>query len=111
VLNYCLPYFTGMNSFEDVLTTFKRCKQDLGEILSSCEYIDNSAMQCVTQNLNLKVPIEDFSFFMLIETSGSNQAHDEEKLNVFLEKIMADGTVSDGTIASGPGLMLVNKLE
>jgi len=98
---------TGLNSFENILTTFKRSKQELGEIISSCEYIDKYAMQSVVDNLKLKVPIGDFPFYMLIETSGSTQAHDEEKLNNFLESVMADGTVSDGTIASGPGQMLV----
>lgn len=39
---------------------------------------------------------------MLIETSGSNETHDEEKLNHFLEKQMASDTISDGVIVNEP---------
>ena len=37
---------------------------------------------------------------MVIETHGSNEAHDEEKLSNFLSKLMESGTVIDGTVAS-----------
>lgn len=40
-------------------------------------------------------------FYILIETSGSNASHDEEKLNHFLEHVMASDLVVDGTLASG----------
>ena len=30
---------------------FKHAKADLGEILSSCEFMDNGSMDCVTGNL------------------------------------------------------------
>ncbi|CAL8110447.1 unnamed protein product [Orchesella dallaii] len=93
--------FIGLNSFDKVLTTFKRAKSDLGEILSSCEYIDAASMECVTGNLSLKLPIAQSPFYMVIETSGSFGEHDEEKLNNFLEEIMTENIVSDGTIASG----------
>ncbi|XP_024070131.1 D-2-hydroxyglutarate dehydrogenase, mitochondrial isoform X2 [Terrapene carolina triunguis] len=39
-------------------------------------------------------------FYILIETSGSNSAHDEEKLTNFLEHVMASGLVTDGTVAT-----------
>lgn len=38
-------------------------------------------------------------FYVLIETSGSNSSHDEEKLNSFLEQAMTSGLVTDGTVA------------
>jgi FAD/FMN-containing dehydrogenase len=90
----------GINEFTNVLQTFKQAKQNLGEILSACEYMDKSAVESVTRNLNVRNPIGDFPFYMIIEASGSNEKHDEEKLNGFLEKIMADGVVQDGTVAS-----------
>jgi len=99
----------GLNDFKSVLATFKRCKRDLGEILSSCEYIDTESMRCVTRNLNLKCPVGEFPFYMLVETSGSSGNHDEEKLNKFLEDILTEGIVSDGTVASGPSQMLVRE--
>jgi FAD/FMN-containing dehydrogenase len=75
------------------------CKKDLGEILSSCEYIDAQSMNCVTKNLTLKCPIGSHPFYMLIETSGSNGVHDSEKINKFLEDVMNDGVANDGTVA------------
>lgn len=92
--------FLGMTSFESVLRTFKQARSNLGEILSSCEFIDAEAMKCVTGNLDLTCPIDPQAFYMLIETSGSKSKHDEEKLNEFLEDLMSDGTVVDGTVAS-----------
>lgn len=45
---------------------------------------------------------------MLIETSGSNQGHDEEKLNVFLEEAMGTSLVVDGVLTNEPGKMKVS---
>ena len=38
-------------------------------------------------------------FYMLVELSGSNAAHDGEKLDAYLEATMSDGVVADGTVA------------
>lgn len=58
-------------------------------------------MDCVRGNLKLKLPITECPFYMLIETSGSNGEHDQEKLNNFLEDVMINNMVIDGTIAGG----------
>lgn len=57
-------------------------------------------MTLVKENLKLASPIEDFPYYVLIETSGSNGSHDEEKLNDFLEHVMGSGLVEDGTVAT-----------
>ncbi|XP_010166217.1 D-2-hydroxyglutarate dehydrogenase, mitochondrial-like, partial [Antrostomus carolinensis] len=44
--------------------------------------------------------LSDSPFYVLIETSGSNSTHDEEKLNNFLEQAMTSGLVTDGTVAT-----------
>jgi len=93
----------SLPDFPSVLDTFRECKGHLGEILSSCEFIDKGSMDCVTQNLGLTCPLEESDFYMLIETSGSKAEHDEEKLQLFLEEMLTRGTVSDGTVADGPG--------
>ncbi|XP_068231381.1 D-2-hydroxyglutarate dehydrogenase, mitochondrial [Palaemon carinicauda] len=98
--------FLGLQTFEDVLHTFREAKAKLGEILSSCEFIDRSSMECVELNLKLRAPIDPHPFYMLIETSGSNSDHDEEKLNMFLEESLGSGQVSDGTVATEPSRML-----
>ncbi|CAG2063435.1 unnamed protein product, partial [Timema podura] len=94
--------FLGLNSFDDVLRTYKDARAGLGEILSSCEMMDAQSLDACTSNLKLRNPIRDFPFYMLIETAGSNGKHDEEKLTHFLEQSMADGIVQDGTVATEP---------
>nr|CAD7575962.1 unnamed protein product [Timema californicum] len=94
--------FLGLNSFDDVLRTYKDARAGLGEILSSCEMMDAQSLDACTSNLKLRNPISDFPFYMLIETAGSNGKHDEEKLTQFLEQSMADGIVQDGTVATEP---------
>ena len=64
--------FLGLESYPKVLETFKAARKNLGEILSSCEFIDAGSLECVTQNLGLQSPLQDkYPFYMLIETSGS----------------------------------------
>ncbi|KAI8834323.1 hypothetical protein BC829DRAFT_426345 [Chytridium lagenaria] len=45
------------------------------------------------------LPTSPDSFYVLIETSGSNETHDSEKLMGFLDKVMGDGIVDEGTLA------------
>merc|ERR1711997_75317 len=64
--------------------------------------MDGEAVDCVTTNLGLSSPIERQPFYMMIETSGSNGSHDEEKLSHLLEHLLDNGTIVDGTMASSP---------
>ena len=61
--------------------------------------MDQEAVRSTVGNLKLRNPIGDHSFYMIIETSGSTEPHDEEKLNEFLEKAMSQGVITDGTVA------------
>ncbi|TFK03922.1 RNA exonuclease 4 [Platysternon megacephalum] len=92
--------FLGCQSFSQVLGTFTTCKGMLGEILSAYEFMDDKCMKLVENHLKLSKPVTGSPFYILIETSGSNSAHDEEKLNNFLEHVMASGLVTDGTVAT-----------
>jgi FAD/FMN-containing dehydrogenase len=94
--------FFGLNSFENVKQTYKMAKFYLGEIISAVEFLDHLSLEMVLKFLpNTRNPFnESYPFYMLIETSGSHQRHDEEKLNNFLEKILNEKTlVANGTIA------------
>lgn len=55
----------------------------------------------------MKSPIENYSFYMLIETQGSNNAHDEEKLTKFLSDVMDDEIVKNGVVTNEPSKMKV----
>ncbi|XP_071805485.1 D-2-hydroxyglutarate dehydrogenase, mitochondrial-like [Asterias amurensis] len=93
--------FFGCESFEKVLDTYKESKAHLVEILSAFECMDKESMMYVTKYLKLKNPLsQEYPFYILIETSGSNATHDEEKLNDFLQHIMETELVCDGTVAT-----------
>lgn len=55
-------------------------------------------------------PISKYPFYMLIETSGSRMDHDEEKLHKFLQNVMENRLVLDGTVTNDPGKMKVRKM-
>ena len=83
-----------------MLKVFQESKRSLAEILSAFEFMDSQSMEVITDSLKLSSPVAEFPFYVLIETSGSNGSHDEEKLNEFLEGMMGSGLVSDGTVAT-----------
>lgn len=45
-------------------------------------------------------PISEHPFYLLLETSGSNLQHDEEKVSNFLEAAMERGDILDGTVTN-----------
>ncbi|XP_062902307.1 D-2-hydroxyglutarate dehydrogenase, mitochondrial-like isoform X1 [Mobula hypostoma] len=90
----------GCDDFDKLLDIFKESKGMLGEILSAFEFMDYGCREIVYEHLKLTNPLREAPFYILIETSGSNNNHDQEKLNWFLEKIMNSGLVTDGTIAT-----------
>ncbi|KAF2358115.1 FAD-linked oxidase C-terminal [Trinorchestia longiramus] len=95
----------SLNSFSTALVVASHAKSMLGEILSSCEFIDESAMECVVNNLNLKCPVSAAPCYVLLETSGSRAEHDQAKLEAFLELCMQQDGVMDGTLATEPSRM------
>lgn len=52
-------------------------------------------------------PISDFPFYVILETHGSDEDHDKEKLHRFLTNEMKSGLILDGTITSEPSKMQV----
>ena len=92
----------GLNTFDQVQTAFKRSKDELSEILSAFEFWDRASIDLVQEHLvaganNPLQPAHDF--YVLIETSGSNKDHDDEKLSNYLEGLMSDEIVQDGVVA------------
>ncbi|CAH0749820.1 unnamed protein product [Diatraea saccharalis] len=97
--------FFGIKNFENILELYKSAKSSLGEILSAFEMADNLAITQTVKNLNLPNPISDYPFYALVETHGSNEVHDGEKLSNFLNKEMESGLIMDGTVTSDPAKM------
>lgn len=98
-----------MNTFEDVIKTFQSARQNLGEILSSCEVIDSPSLDVALRHLKVANPIgKEYPFYMIIETSGSNAQHDVEKLEAFVEKMIESQVVIDGTLNTEPSRIAVS---
>ncbi|KAI8428595.1 hypothetical protein MSG28_007334 [Choristoneura fumiferana] len=97
--------FFGVKDFDSVLKLYKSAKASLGEILSAFEMADNDSISSTVQNLKLPNPIADFPFYVLVETHGSDETHDAEKLSRFLEREMSSGLIIDGTVTSEPAKM------
>ncbi|KAF3164050.1 hypothetical protein EYR41_011380 [Orbilia oligospora] len=92
-------YF-GLNSFDHVKRAFTKAKTDLGEILSAFELMDGLTQDLFHKTTGKPYPLSDrYPFHVLIETSGSNGEHDSAKLEAFLEEVMGEEIVADGTVA------------
>lgn len=92
--------FLGLESFEKVQQAFRQAKGQLSEILSAFELMDSYSQDLVHRVTKNKHPLEgEHPFYCLIETSGSNSEHDNEKLEKFLEYVMEKGIVADGVLA------------
>ena len=93
--------YLSLESFDAIRKLFKTARSQLGEILSAFEFIDESCLDTLSENLNLSPPIEKTPFTVVIETHGSNREHDQEKLEAFLEYAMENELVINGTVADG----------
>jgi FAD/FMN-containing dehydrogenase len=94
-----VAYF-GLSSFEKVQEAFREAKSQLSEILSAFELMDRRSQQILKTVKGKKLPLQDeYPFYCLVETSGSNGEHDSEKLQGFLEHVMGEGIVEDGVLA------------
>lgn len=91
----------GCEDFNAVQKAFVEAKKQLGEVVSAIEFFDRQSLDMVlTQQDWVKDPLESsYPFYVLIETSGSNASHDMEKLEAYLEDVMTEGVVVDGTVA------------
>ena len=77
-------------------------------MLSAFEFLDHGCIESLRGNLGMTSPLTEHPFYVVIETSGSNAAHDEEKLTSYLESVMGSGLVTDGTIATDGTKIKVN---
>ncbi|KAJ2478424.1 D-lactate ferricytochrome c oxidoreductase [Coemansia sp. RSA 2131] len=90
----------GVPSYANVQQAFKLARRRCGEVLSAYEFWDASCMGAVLKHQGLRNPLtSDYPFYVLVETSGSNNTHDDEKLTALLEELLEDGVVEDGVLA------------
>lgn len=89
----------GVESFDKAQRAFSEAKSQLSEILSAFELMDSTSQEMVRAVTKKTHPLKsNHAFYCLIETSGSNFEHDQEKLLAFLESAMSDGVISDESV-------------
>eukprot|EP00300_Choanocystis_sp_HF-7_P003867 c12949_g1_i1.p1 GENE.c12949_g1_i1~~c12949_g1_i1.p1 ORF type:complete len:446 (+),score=104.00 c12949_g1_i1:25-1362(+) len=87
----------GTTSFDKLLRAQSLAKESLNEIVSALEFFDAVCLRLVVEKLGHKCPLPgQHEFHFLLETRGSNAAHDEEKLLQFMDKALKLGVVEDG---------------
>uniref|UniRef100_A0A7S3LNH3 FAD-binding PCMH-type domain-containing protein n=1 Tax=Aplanochytrium stocchinoi TaxID=215587 RepID=A0A7S3LNH3_9STRA len=90
----------GLKNYDTVALCIARAREYMGEILSACEYWDEKSMELVSENLDIKEPFSQrHPFYLLFETSGSDNEHDVEKMNRFIESICTEPGILDGVMA------------
>ena len=90
----------GVSSFAKLQQTFVEAKSKLSEIISAFELMDSASQRVLKTAKDTALPLEsEYPFYCLIETSGSNAEHDQEKLEAFLEHVMEKEIVADGIVA------------
>ncbi|KAF5281273.1 hypothetical protein FQA39_LY05159 [Lamprigera yunnana] len=94
--------FLGVDSYENVIKTFKKAKAELGEIISAVEVADTPSMDLLKEHLNLSSPIGEYPFYLFLETKGSSEEHDQEKLLKFLESTISQKLILNGTVTTEP---------
>ena len=86
----------GCRSFADVRSTFSSAKENLGEILSAVEFMDKGAFEAgLKMTGGENVLGSEHDFYVLLETSGSCESHDREKVTNFLDHWMCNTTDSE----------------
>lgn len=90
----------GVSSFSQCLQAFRAARTHLGEIISAFEFTDRRSQELLHEAKGLALPLDSpHPFYVIIETSGSNPEHDQEKLEAYLTHVMESEIVADGVVA------------
>lgn len=91
----------GCESYEKVLQVLSLAKKELGEVISAFEFLDKPIYDLILKNVTSTRDLlsTHHSFYVIVETSGTNSEHDLEKFESFLEKVTLTGMAQDGILA------------
>lgn len=92
----------GLNSLEDAIKLYRRARRECCDLMSAFEFMPPVAFTLAMEAIpDLKMPIAaDYPAYVLMEISGSGLVDTADLMGRFLEGVMEDGLVLDGTIAS-----------
>ncbi|XP_062187023.1 probable D-2-hydroxyglutarate dehydrogenase, mitochondrial [Phragmites australis] len=94
--------FLSCNDYISCQKLLLAARRNLGEILSAFEFMDDHCIDLAMRHLEgvqNPLPASPYKFYVLIETTGSDESYDKAKLEAFLLRSMEDGLVADGVIA------------
>ncbi|TPX32062.1 hypothetical protein SmJEL517_g04764 [Synchytrium microbalum] len=89
-----------IKDWENVLSVFRVARTELSDILSAFEFWDRQIHSYIEKYIPHKSPLptpNDDHFHVIVETRGSNESHDEQKLARFFE--LVEPYVVDGVVA------------
>ncbi|KAL1496987.1 hypothetical protein ABEB36_008024 [Hypothenemus hampei] len=90
--------FLGLQSYDKVLQILKKARRELAEIISAVEVMDSITIDWSSEHTKLKPPIDRYPYYLLIETSGSNEEYDGLRFNAFLESALVQNYVLNGVV-------------
>ncbi|KIO25753.1 hypothetical protein M407DRAFT_24911 [Tulasnella calospora MUT 4182] len=97
--------FLALPSFATLPKVYRAAKRHLSEIISAFEYFDRQSYNLVSGHTGAKAledsEIGDSQAFVLIETSGGDANHDQEKVNNLLEELYEPADGEEALINSG----------
>jgi len=98
-----LSVFLACPDFDSILAVRKASKKILGEVLSAMEWMDHNIMNIVQQqhgysSLHLNLAGSN-PHYLLVETHGSNEEHDVQKMTEFLEHVLSCNLATDGVLS------------
>eukprot|EP01025_Chloroclados_australasicus_P012929 TRINITY_DN16184_c0_g1_i1.p1 TRINITY_DN16184_c0_g1~~TRINITY_DN16184_c0_g1_i1.p1 ORF type:complete len:540 (-),score=26.48 TRINITY_DN16184_c0_g1_i1:777-2291(-) len=94
--------YLAVPKYENVVQILMCAKQQLCEILSAFEFLDKGSLSMVmsySQGVQDPLPNIDSDFYVLVETSGSSEQHDAEKMEQFISSILDSGLAQDGVLS------------
>lgn len=92
----------GLASLEDAIRLFRRARRDCCDLMSAFEFMPPLAFTLAKEAMpDLPIPIAaDYPAYVLMEISGSGLVDIDDLMGRFLEAVMEEGIVLDGTIAA-----------
>ena len=100
--------FLACETFDQVLHVLRVAKMGLSEILAAFEFLDQRTLEFIAGH-GIPIPLTRYDsqtqhpYCVLVETHGSNEVHDQAKMEDFLQRIMEDGWIIDGILAQNLG--------
>ncbi|MNH93619.1 putative FAD-linked oxidoreductase [compost metagenome] len=92
----------ALNSLDDAITLYRRARRDCCDLMSAFEFMPPLAFTLAREAMpDLPIPLSgDYPAYVLMEISGSGLVDIDDLMHRFLEAVMTDELVVDGTIAT-----------